>query len=98
MRGVQIQVVDNYQGEENNIILLSLVRSKSPTIGFVARMNRINVAISRAKHGLYIVGNVKTLQSCCDSWKKIVNILKSQKAIGKVFFFLYLSKIYIISG
>ncbi|CAH1406157.1 unnamed protein product [Nezara viridula] len=81
MRGVQIQVVDNYQGEENNIILLSLVRSKSPTIGFVARMNRINVAISRAKHGLYIVGNMKTLQSCCDSWKKIINILRSKKSI-----------------
>jgi len=49
-RGVRVTVVDNYQGEENTIILLSLVRSNEQNnIGFLKTDNRICVAISRAK-------------------------------------------------
>jgi superfamily I DNA and/or RNA helicase len=49
-KGVRVTVVDNYQGEENDIILLSLVRSNEENnIGFLKTDNRICVAISRAK-------------------------------------------------
>ena len=49
--GVRVTVVDNYQGEENDIILLSLVRSNDQNnIGFLKTDNRICVAISRAKY------------------------------------------------
>ena len=45
-------VVDNYQGEEADIILLSLVRSnQDDVIGFVKTENRVCVALSRARHG-----------------------------------------------
>jgi len=49
-QGVRVTVVDNFQGEENDIILLSLVRSNDENnIGFLKTDNRICVAISRAK-------------------------------------------------
>ena len=49
-QGVRVTVVDNFQGEENDIILLSLVRSNEENrIGFLKTDNRICVALSRAK-------------------------------------------------
>lgn len=49
---MRITVVDDFQGEESKIILLSLVRSNEDSkIGFLATENRICVALSRAKHG-----------------------------------------------
>ena len=49
-RGVRVTVVDNFQGEENEIIVLSLVRSNDDNrIGFLKTDNRICVALSRAK-------------------------------------------------
>jgi len=48
--GVRITCVDNFQGEENDIILLSLVRSNGKgNIGFLNIDNRICVSLSRAK-------------------------------------------------
>ena len=59
---VRISSVDNYQGEENDIILLSLVRSNSESsIGFLRNFNRVCVAFSRAKKGFIIVGNIDCL-------------------------------------
>ena len=55
---VKVTTVDNYQGEENDIIILSCVRSNAQNkIGFLAETNRINVALSRARLGLYVFGN-----------------------------------------
>ena len=57
LREVKITVVDNFQGEENDIILLSLVRSnREAKIGFLKTENRVCVALSRAKMGFYIIG------------------------------------------
>ena len=54
--------VDSYQGEENDVILLSLVRSNDKaSIGFLDSKNRLVVALSRARRGLYIFGNSITL-------------------------------------
>ena len=50
MKDVRVSSVDNFQGEENEIILLSLVRSNTDNeIGFLKMNNRICVALSRAK-------------------------------------------------
>jgi superfamily I DNA and/or RNA helicase len=57
LRGVKITVVDNFQGEENDIMLLSLVRSnREARIGFLRTENRVCVALSRAKMGFYLIG------------------------------------------
>ncbi|XP_064088896.1 NFX1-type zinc finger-containing protein 1-like isoform X2 [Macrobrachium nipponense] len=81
--GVRISVVDNFQGEESNIILLSLVRSNEEgKVGFLRTENRICVALSRAKHGLYITGNMQQLQENSALWKKIQSDLEVAEAIG----------------
>ena len=58
------------QGQENDIILISLVRSnKERRIGFLTQKNRICVAISRARCGLYLFGNEAQLAYASKSWK-----------------------------
>ncbi|CAN0349445.1 unnamed protein product, partial [Scytosiphon promiscuus] len=55
---VRMATIDNFQGEESKIIILSLVRSnRNADIGFLRSSNRVNVALSRAQHGMYIIGN-----------------------------------------
>jgi superfamily I DNA and/or RNA helicase len=80
---VRITVVDNFQGEESDIILLSLVRSNSEgKIGFLRTDNRVCVALSRARHGLYIIGNMDDLTKGSEIWKKIEETLMTQVALG----------------
>jgi len=82
--------VDNYQGEECNIIILSLVRSNKKlgiggskgNIGFLKVANRVCVALSRAKTGLYILGNAELLRSKSTLWESIIQKLKSSNSIG----------------
>ncbi|SMC76809.1 AAA domain-containing protein [Primorskyibacter flagellatus] len=64
MRRVKIGTVDSYQGKENRIILLSLVRSNEfGQSGFVDNENRINVALSRAMERLVIFGSSDMFRS-----------------------------------
>ena len=56
---IRVSTIDNYQGEESDIVLLSLVRSNEENnIGFLRTFNRICVAFSRAKIGFYVIGNM----------------------------------------
>ena len=83
--GVRVCAVDNFQGEENDIILLSLVRSNSERrIGFLGESNRICVALSRARQGFYCIGNFSLLKSQCKLWKEICDYLLTKNAIGEV--------------
>ncbi|CRG95233.1 P-loop containing nucleoside triphosphate, putative [Plasmodium gallinaceum] len=51
----KVTTVDKYQGKQNDYIIISLVRSKS--IGYLKNIKRLIVAFSRARFGLYVVGN-----------------------------------------
>ena len=85
MREIRVVNVDNYQGEENDIILLSLVRSNDyGDIGFLKTSNRVCVALSRAKHGLYIFGNSKCLigSKKLELWVKVIQHLKDNEFYG----------------
>uniref|UniRef100_A0A8D8C1U8 NFX1-type zinc finger-containing protein 1 n=1 Tax=Culex pipiens TaxID=7175 RepID=A0A8D8C1U8_CULPI len=85
LHGIRITVVDNYQGEEAKIVLLSLVRSNDTgSIGFLAFRNRICVALSRARDGLYIVGNMDLLAKTNPMWQTIRKRLEAHSAIGSV--------------
>jgi hypothetical protein len=60
---VRVATVDNYQGEEADIVIVSLVRSNADgNIGFLREPERVNVMLSRAKHCEIIIGNSGTLQ------------------------------------
>lgn len=55
---IQISIVDRFQGREKDIIIIPLTRSnKFRNIGFLKSRQRANVAFSRAKHNLFIIGN-----------------------------------------
>lgn len=90
LEGICATTVDNFQGEENEIILVSFVRSNEKgNIGFLKTANRINVAFSRAKIGLYCVGNFETMarkggraKEDHFPWYKLVEKLRKQNAIG----------------
>ena len=81
---VKITTVDNFQGEENDIILLSLVRSNSKNIiGFLKEENRVCVSLSRARHGFYCIGNFSMLKKSQESiWQTIVPDMESKGNVG----------------
>ena len=88
-KNIKVSSVDNYQGEENDIILLSLVRSnKEKIIGFLKNFNRVCVAFSRAKLGFYIIGNIDCIIEGINILKKNndINKQKFKKNAGKNFF------------
>uniref|UniRef100_A0A182K5H0 RNA helicase aquarius n=1 Tax=Anopheles christyi TaxID=43041 RepID=A0A182K5H0_9DIPT len=60
----KVTTVDKYQGQQNDYILLSLVRTK--TIGHIRDVRRLVVAMSRARLGLYIFGRVALFKNCVE--------------------------------
>jgi superfamily I DNA and/or RNA helicase len=61
-RGVEIDTVDGFQGREKEAIVISLVRSNhEQEIGFMADGRRMNVALTRARRGLTVIGDSATL-------------------------------------
>ncbi|KAI1100025.1 hypothetical protein F4804DRAFT_345048 [Jackrogersella minutella] len=82
--------VDSYQGEENDIILLSLVRSNGPNgphkAGFLQDQNRGVVSISRARRGFYIFGNMLNLayagSSSWNMWGRVQRVFETQGRFG----------------
>ncbi|KAF7649472.1 hypothetical protein LDENG_00140980 [Lucifuga dentata] len=80
--GVKVHVVDKYQGEENDIVLLSLVRSnKEGKVGFLNSSNRVCVALSRARKGFFCIGN-SVMLSQVELWSNIFHTLREKGQIG----------------
>jgi superfamily I DNA and/or RNA helicase len=61
-RHITVGTVDGFQGQERDVIVISLVRSNAEgQIGFLRDLRRMNVAMTRARMKLIIVGNAETL-------------------------------------
>jgi hypothetical protein len=84
---VKLRTVDNFQGEEAKIVIISLVRNYTygeyDSIGFLRSKNRSNVLLSRAREGMYLIGNSELMASRSkDMWSDVVNILRERDQVG----------------
>jgi len=62
-RCIRLATVDNFQGEEAEVVIISTVRNNTKgRTGFLKISNRVNVMISRAKHGMFILGSKETIK------------------------------------
>jgi helicase required for RNAi-mediated heterochromatin assembly 1 len=78
LRTIKIVTVDSYQGEQNDIVILSLVRSNSEQkIGFLENENRVCVALSRAERGFYVFGDIALLSRQSVIWWEIGKIFNT---------------------
>ena len=79
-RPLRISSIDNYQGEESDIVIVSLTRSNANgDIGFLSSHERLNVLLSRAKNGMILIGNAGTFLDARkgkELWRKFLSLLK----------------------
>ena len=62
--GLEIDSVDGFQGREKEVVVISLVRSNARgEIGFLQEVRRMNVAMTRARRKLLVVGDSATLST-----------------------------------
>ncbi|KAJ9679698.1 hypothetical protein PVL29_021575 [Vitis rotundifolia] len=77
---VKVSTVDGFQGDEEDVIIISTVRCNSGGfIGFVKNYKRANVSLTRARHCLWITGNARTLENSHSVWEKVVQHAKEQR-------------------
>ncbi|KAF9370074.1 hypothetical protein CPC16_003976, partial [Podila verticillata] len=88
-----LRTIDNYQGEEAKIIIISLVRnnvandpSATGKIGFLKSSNRTNVLLSRAQHGMFLLGNATIMAHEKNGiWPSVIKELRAHDRIGDGF-------------
>ena len=88
-QSITVCSIESFQGREAAVVILSCVRSLRVDeknndivqgIGFLSQPKRLNVAISRAIAGLYIVGNIGLLQTD-DGWRALIDKMVEVEAI-----------------
>ncbi|EED17019.1 DNA-binding protein smubp-2, putative [Talaromyces stipitatus ATCC 10500] len=82
LQSLRVATIDNFQGEEASVVVISLVRSNPQNnCGFLRTSNRINVLLSRAKHGMYVIGNSRTSMHI-PMWADVIDIFKRSENVG----------------
>ncbi|GLT57704.1 hypothetical protein SLA2020_306570 [Shorea laevis] len=77
---ISVRSVDGFQGGEEDVIIISTVRSNgNGSVGFLSNRQRANVALTRARHCCWVVGNEATLLNSGSIWKKLVTDAKERK-------------------
>ncbi|RUM50354.1 MAG: IGHMBP2 family helicase [Hydrogenothermus sp.] len=78
VKDVEIQTVDGFQGREKEVIIISLVRSNEEgDIGFLEDLRRLNVAITRPKRKLIIIGDKKTIENN-PTYRMLISYIKQK--------------------
>ncbi|XP_066368260.1 probable helicase MAGATAMA 3 isoform X2 [Miscanthus floridulus] len=81
---IDVSTVDGFQGREKEIVIFSCVRcNEEQKIGFVSDFRRMNVAITRAKSAVLVVGSASTLKQD-KHWNNLVESAKERNRFFKV--------------
>ena len=80
---IRIGTVDAFQGQETDIVIFSAVRSNTlKEVGFLRDSRRLNVAITRSRRGLILVGDRSTLRSC-HHWDSLIGSLEARGCVAE---------------
>ena len=77
---IEVNTIDGFQGREKDVIVLSTARCNSRGVGFLSDIRRLNVAITRAKRCLLIVGCANTLR-LDPVWQAYLVMLRAAHAL-----------------
>lgn len=78
---IEINTVDGFQGRESSIVIFSCVRaSGSKGIGFLSDVRRMNVALTRAKHFLFVITRCKSIV-VNPYWRDLVKHAREKRSI-----------------
>ncbi|KAL2897301.1 putative helicase MAGATAMA 3 [Bienertia sinuspersici] len=76
---VSVRSVDGFQGGEEDVIIISTVRCNGTgSVGFLSDCRRTNVALTRARYCLWIIGSGTTLAHSDSVWEKLVTDAKAR--------------------
>ncbi|KAL3687345.1 hypothetical protein R1sor_013654 [Riccia sorocarpa] len=83
---VEIKTIDGFQGSERDVILFSTVRANTEgEIGILTESRRLNVALTRARYCLWIIGHAVTLGGSRDGiWTRLLNDARSRNCFKDV--------------
>ena len=81
---ISVNTVDGFQGQERDVIVISLVRANADgQIGFLSDLRRMNVAITRARMKLMIMGDVPTMTRH-QFYRKLYDFIMENQTHGQV--------------
>jgi len=78
---VIVNTVDGFQGSERDVIIISCVRGGGDSIGFLADRQRLNVALTRAKFSMIVIGNIQTLKKKNEMFGELVANATERKCL-----------------
>jgi superfamily I DNA and/or RNA helicase len=79
-RAVEVETVDAFEGREQDVVVVSLVRAnRQATAGFLEVEQRLNVAVSRARRLLILVGDTSTLRK-----GRLGDLVAAVRRVGRV--------------
>lgn len=87
---IMIASVDAFQGREKDFLVMSCVRSnENNKIGFLSDARRMNVALTRARYGLILIGDVECLSKSDALWREYIGTLQQKNSILRSLSFTY---------